>query len=72
MGTATIHTCERCGTETLAIEFVRGDFLCPTCSYAQESLEGRTVDFSHYVTWEPVSLAEMQRTEGQEALEKYV
>jgi len=69
---SSVFTCMRCGTETEAIERHGIDWLCPTCTYSQTSIEGRTDDFEHFVKWKPVSLAEMQRTEGQESIEKYV
>jgi hypothetical protein len=69
---SSVFTCMRCGTETKAIERYGIDWLCPTCAYAQNSLEGRTDDFEHYVNWKPVSLAEMQRDDQQNDLERYV
>jgi len=67
-----VLTCQRCSTDTEAIERHHTDWLCPTCAYVENSIEGRTDDFEYFVRWEPVSLAEMQRDDNQSDLEKYV
>jgi uncharacterized cysteine cluster protein YcgN (CxxCxxCC family) len=68
----SVYTCQRCSTDTEAIERHGIDWLCPTCAYVENSLEGRTDDFEYFVRWEPVSLAEMQRDDTQYDLERFV